>query len=38
MCAVNEHVEETDIPGHPMPSIQMMSAFTKCQAIKSLQE
>ena len=37
-CAVNERVVETDIPGHPMPSIQMTSACTECQAIKSLQE
>ena len=37
-CAVNERVVETDIPGHPMPSIQMTSALTERQAIKSLQE
>ena len=37
-CAVNECVVETDIPGHPMPSIQVMSAFTERQAIRSLQE
>ena len=35
---VNERVVETVIPGHPMPSIQMTSAFTERQAIKSLQE
>ena len=37
-CAVNERVVETIIPEHPMPSIQMTSAFTGRQAIKSLQE
>ena len=37
-CEVNERVVETVIPGHPMPSIQMTSAFTERQAIKSLQE
>ena len=37
-CAVNERVVETVIPGHPMPSIQMTSALTERQAIKSLQE
>ena len=37
-CAVNERVVETDIPGHPVSSIHMTSAFTERQAIKSLQE
>ena len=37
-CNVNERVVETVIPGRPMPSIQMTSAFTERQAIKSLQE
>ena len=37
-CAVNECVVETVTPRHPMPSIQMMSAFTERQVIKLLQE